>query len=473
MRFDADFTMTINGEGVSAEAELDVLNPATRKPVAHAPRASLKDLDKAVAAARAAFPAWRATPLAERQALVCKLAERLVANVDELKRLLTSEQGKPHRFAENEVLGAARHAQMTAALDIPESINEDSEVRLSRTRHVPLGVVAAISTWNFPLSLSMWKVSAALCAGNTLVLKPSPFTPLTVLKMGELGREVFPPGVLNVISGGDELGPWLTAHPGVDKISFTGSTATGKKVMETASKDLKRITLELGGNDASIVLADVDAKALAPRLFWSAFGNSGQICIAAKRMYVQAEVYDAVRDAIVDYARTVKVGDGSEQGSDLGPVQNKTQYDRVVGLIEDAKSNGLKFALGGDVDRDAPGYFVPVTILDNPPEDSRVVTEEAFGPVLPLIKFDDVDDVVRRANDTVYGLAGAVWSRDTQAAERIAERLETGTVWINECLALSPNAVFAGHKQSGFGVENGLEGLLEYTVPQTITIARK
>ena len=472
MRFDADFTMTIAGEGVFSECDLEILNPATRKPVGRAPRATREQLDRAVAAARAALPGWRARALSERQGLVTQLAQRLIENVDGLKRLLTAEQGKPHHEAEGEVKGSARWCQMIAAQQIPETVNENSDVRLSRTRHVPLGVVAAISPWNYPLLLSMWKVSAALCTGNTVVLKPSPFTPLTCLKMGELARDLLPAGVLNVVSGGDELGPWLTSHPGVNKISFTGSTATGRRVMEAAAKDLKRITLELGGNDASIVLADVDAKAIASDLFWSAFGNNGQLCVAAKRMYIHADAYDAVREALVEYARTVKVGDGAEQGTQVGPIQNAPQYERVVNLIEDAKANGLKFLIGGHVDRNAAGYFVPVTIIDNPPDDSRVVTEEAFGPVLPLLKFKDEDEVVRRANDTVYGLAGAVWSRDIAAAERIAERLETGTVWINEARSLSPRAAFAGHKQSGFGVENGLQGLLEYTVPQTITIAR-
>jgi aldehyde dehydrogenase (NAD+) len=472
MVFDTDFTMTIAGEGVRSESDCEILNPATEKPVGRAPRASRQQMDQAVAAARAAFPAWRDRPLSERQALVVQLAQRLIENVDGLKRLLTAEQGKPHQDAEMEVRGAGLWSQATAAQQIPETVNEDSKVRLSRTRHVPLGVVAAISPWNYPLLLSMWKVSAALCAGNTVVLKPSPFTPLTCLKMGELSRDLLPPGVLNVISGGDELGPWLTSHPDVNKISFTGSTATGRKVMETAAKDLKRITMELGGNDACIVLPDVDPKAIAPQLFWAAFTNNAQLCVGAKRMYVHADIYDEVKTALVDFARTVKVGDGAEQGTQLGPIQNAAQYERVVGLIEDAKANGLKFLLGGDVDRDAPGYFVPVTIIDNPPDDSRVVAEEAFGPLLPLLKFNDVDEVVRRANATIYGLAGAVWSRDIAAAQHIAERLETGTVWINEGRNLSPRAAFAGHKQSGFGVENGIEGLLEYTVPQTISISR-
>jgi len=472
MRFDADFTMTIGGAGVEGADQLDVLNPATEQVVARAPRASAEQLDQAVAAARAAAPAWRDTPLAQRQERVTALGAALIANVDGLKRLLTAEQGKPHADAEREVRGAAFWCQEVAKLDIPVLVNEDSDQRVSRTRYVPLGVVAAISPWNFPLMLSMWKVAAALCTGNTVVLKPSPFTPLAVLKMGEIARQILPPGALNVVSGGDELGPWLTAHPGVDKVSFTGSTATGKKVMETASKDLKRVTLELGGNDAAIVLPDVDIPSVVEQLFWSAFQNNAQVCVATKRMYVHADIYASFRDALVQYAKSVTVGDGASQGTQIGPIQNKLQYERVVELIRDAKEEGLSFLTGGEVDVSAPGYFVPVTIIDNPPDDSRVVKEEAFGPVLPLLKFQDVDEVIERANASEYGLGGAVWSGDVDAAEQIAMRMETGTVWINQPRSLSPHAPFAGHKQSGLGSENGLEGLLEYTAPQTIAIGR-
>ncbi len=466
------FAMTIDGREVFSDTTISVINPATGNAIADAPRASRAQLDEAVAAARRAFPAWRDRPLAERQAHVMKLGQALTENLETLKRLLTAEQGKPHGDAQMEIMGSALWCQGYASLPIKPVVNEDSDARLSTTRHVPLGVVAAISPWNYPLNLSIWKVAAALCAGNTVVLKPSPFTPLTCLKMGQLAAAILPPGVLNVICGGDELGPWLTAHPGVNKISFTGSTATGKKVLEAAARDLKRVTLELGGNDAAIVLPDVDVADVAPKLFWSAFRNTGQLCVATKRLYVHAAVYDSFKAALVDYARTVKVGDGAEQGSQLGPIQNKPQYERVVSLIEDCKAQGMTFLLGGEVDRSQPGFFVPVTILDNPPEHSRVVAEEAFGPVLPLLKFDDTDEVIARANDTVYGLAGSVWSKDVETAERIAQRLETGTVWINESHHLWFDVPFAGHKQSGFGVENGVEGLLEFTVPQTITVRR-
>jgi len=318
----------------------------------------------------------------------------------------------------------------------------------------------------------MFKLAPALLAGNTVVLKPSPFTPLTTLKIGEILRDVLPPGVLNIVTGGDALGPWMTSHPGIDKVSFTGSTQTGRKVMESAASTLKRVTLELGGNDAAIVMPDVDVAAVAEQLFWAAFRNTGQICIATKRMYVHKDIYEPLKEALVAYAVTVKMGDGAEQGTQMGPIQNKLQYARVLDLIADAKAKGYKFLIGGETST-APGYFVPVTIIDNPPEDSRIVQEEQFGPVLPLLKFDDLDEVIGRANASDYGLGGSVWSADEDKALEIASRLATGTVWINESQHLSPLAAFGGHKQSGVGVEGALEGLLEYTNTQTVFVKKK
>ncbi|MEL0250886.1 MAG: aldehyde dehydrogenase family protein, partial [Novosphingobium sp.] len=250
------------------------------------------------------------------------------------------------------------------------------------------------------------------------------------------------------------------------------STATGKRIMEGASKDLKRITLELGGNDASIVLPDADVEKVAEQLFWSSFTNAGQICVAAKRVYIHEDIYDDLSKAIAEYAKTVKVGDGSEQGTGVGPIQNKKQFERVCELIQDAKDNGYKFLVGGDVDPSGSGYYVPITILDNPPEDARIVAEEQFGPVMPLMKFSSDDEVIARANNSDYGLAGAVWTKDTERGVKIAEQLETGTVWINEFLHLSPFAPFGGHKQSGFGAEYGIEGLKEFTYSQVITVKK-
>lgn len=471
MSFFDSFTMTIGGKAVSSSETIDVINPATEEIVAKAPDCSEKQLDDAVAAARAAFPGWRATPIEERRRAVARIGEVLTEHQADFARLFTLEQGRPLDGAAQEIAFAAYWANEVSKQDIPVTVTEDSASKRSETRHVPLGVVAGIVPWNFPVNLAVWKIAPALLTGNTLVLKPSPFTPLTMLKLAELLREHLPPGVFNVISGGDRLGPWLTAHEGIDKISFTGSTATGKRVMETASKGLKRVTLELGGNDAAIVMPDVALDEVADKLFFSAFANSGQICIATKRMYVHDDVYDKVADALVARARAAKVGDGLDQGSNFGPIQNRPQFERVKNLIEDAKQQGLRFLAGGDVP-EGTGFFVPLAIVDNPPEDSRVVQEEAFGPVLPLLKFRDIDEVVARANACEYGLGGSIWSADTEAAADIASRLETGTVWINDTLYIMPWTPFAGHKQSGIGVENGKEGLLEFTVPQTITIAK-
>ncbi len=472
MEFNDTYNMLIGGKLVAGSAKLDVLNPATEEVIASVPDATQADLDAAVAAARKAFPGWAATPIAERKVKLNALGDAIFANLDDFARLLTKEQGKPVAEAQAECMGAGFWLKAFTELDLPETVNEDSDERISITRHLPLGVVGAIAPWNFPMILAMFKVAPALLAGNTMVLKPSPFTPLSTLKFAELANEILPAGVLNVVTGGDNLGPWMTGHAGFDKISFTGSTATGRRVMASAAPTLKRVTLELGGNDPAIVMPDVDVEKIAEQLFWAAFSNNGQICIATKRMYIHKDVYEPLRDAIVAYAKTVKVGDGSEQGTQIGPINNKPQYERVLDLIQDAKDKGYKFLMGGEK-ADVPGYFIPITILDNPPEDARIVQEEQFGPVLPLIRFDDYDDVIARANATEYGLGGSVWSKDEEKAYELAQRIQSGTVWVNETQHLSPLAAFGGMKQSGVGVEGGLEGLLEYTNAQTLVRRKK
>lgn len=469
--FFSAYAMTIGGKLCDADNSFEAINPATEEVIAKVPDASRDQVDAAVAAAKAAYPYWMARPIGERQEAVARMAEALHRHADDLKRLLTLEQGKAAAGADWEIGGSAIWCDEIAKQSLPVEIVEDSDARTVEMRRVPLGVVAAITPWNFPVLLAVWKIAPAIMAGNTVVLKPSPYTPLCSLKIGELLADILPPGVLNVVSGGNDVGRWLTEHPDVRKVSFTGSTDTGRKIMASAAGSVKRVTLELGGNDAAIVLPDVDIEETAEALFWAAFQNSSQFCVAAKRLYIHADIYDDLSQALVAFAKTVKVGDGAQQGTDLGPVQNRMQFEKLRDLLEHTRDTGGSFLLGGEITA-KKGYFVPVTIVDNPPDDSRVVVEEAFGPVLPLLKFDDVEDVIRRANDSEFGLGASVWSKDVVAARRIAERLEAGTVWVNEIHSFSPHVAFGGHKQSGIGVENSVKGLAEYTNSQTIAVAK-
>ena len=471
MDLDSDFTLTIGGRAANTATSIDVVNPATGLAFASAPNGGAAELDAAVAAAAAAFPAWKGLGIEQRREKLYALADAIEAHASGFGALFLREQGRPAALSEREIHAGVAWLRAVAGQDVPVEIAEDNDARRVEVHREPLGVVCGIVPWNFPFLLAIWKIAPALLTGNTMVIKPSPFTPLCLLKLGELSRDILPPGVLNVICGDDVLGPLMTAHPGFAKISFTGSTATGKRVMETASKDLKRVTLELGGNDAAIIMPDVDVEKVAQQLFFGAFFNSAQICIATKRMYIHADIYDALRDKLHQLAKEASVGDGSEQGIMFGPVQNAPQYRRVMALIDEARAEGLTLLEGADVPGGG-GFFIPITLVDNPPEDSRVVTEEAFGPVLPLLKFDDLDDVIARANDSEYGLAGAVWSDDIDQAVKFAHRLETGTVWINQNLAHAPHIPFAGAKQSGMGMENGLEGLLEYTQAKSIFIPK-
>ena len=335
----------------------------------------------------------------------------------------------------------------------------------------PVGTVAAITPWNFPLVLASWKIAPAQLAGNTMVLKPSPYTPLSTLKLGELLRDILPPGVLNIVSGGDELGKWMTSHPVPRKISFTGSVATGKHVAASAAPDLKRVTLELGGNDPAIILDDVDPGAIADKLFWGAFQNNGQVCSAIKRVYVPESLYDDVVEALAERARTVKVGDGTAEGTQLGPINNKPQFERVKELVADAVTGGARAVTGGKP-MEGSGYFFEPTILADLSDGTRIVDEEQFGPALPVVAYRDLDDAVERANATHFGLSGSVWSADPERGAEVAARLECGTAWVNSHLALAPHQPFGGAKWSGIGVENGPWGYYGFTELQVIYRAK-
>lgn len=461
------YALTINGQRVFAAETAQAINPATEQPICEFPLASREQLEQAVSAAQKAFSAWSVTPIGERQVMVAKLADLVEQRYEDFIKLLITEQGKGRAGAEWEIGGSIYWLREIAKQSLEEEVVKREGDEEIVTRYTPIGVIGGITPWNFPLLLAVWKIAPALVAGNTMVLKPSPYTPLCTLWFGELAQQVLPAGVLNILSGGNELGQWITEHPGIGKIAFTGSTATGRKVMQSAATNLKRLTLELGGNDPAIVLPDVDAKAIAKDLFWASFSNSAQFCVACKRLYVHEDVYDDVARELTEYAKTVKVGNGMESDTQLGPIQNKMQFDKVSNLLEASRNAGLNFLLGGTPEQ-KPGYFIPVTLVDNPPEDARVVVEEAFGPVLPLLKYKDIEDVIARANNTEYGLAASVWGKDVAQAERIAHRIQAGTVWINQVHVFAPNIAFGGHKQSGVGIENSLHGLAEYTNMQTV-----
>ncbi len=460
------FHLLINGRLVQGDSQMPVLNPANEEVFADCPRASLRQLNEAVAAAKAGFPAWAARPIAERRAAVIKMAEVIEANAEELSRLLTSEQGKPLAEATWEVMGAAGFFRYLGSLDLSMRVIEDSETRKVEAHRRPLGVIGAIIPWNFPLLIAAFKLPPALIAGNTIVLKPSPTTPLTTLRFAELVADILPPGVLNVITDANDLGEALTLHPDIRKITFTGSTATGRKVMAGAAETLKRLTLELGGNDAGIVLDDADPKKIAQAIFDGAFMNNGQVCLALKRLYVHESIYDEMCEELAVLARNAVVDDGMKQGARLGPLQNKMQFEKVKEFLDDAHKHGTVIAGGQPIDR--PGYFIQPTIVRDIAEGSRLVDEEQFGPVLPVIKYSDMDDVIRQANGTDYGLGASVWSSDRDRAHAIARRIEAGTVWINKHLDLAPNVPFGGAKQSGIGVEFAEEGLVEFTQLQII-----
>src|SRR6185436_19456068 len=444
-----DFSLLIGGELVQSAQHLDVINPALGTVFARCPAARAPELDRAVDAARRAFPAWRARSFADRAALVRRLSQKLRERQNELAELLTREQGKPLAQSVAEIDRGAAQSDGMVGIEISAEVIADDNDKHIELRYRPLGVVGIITPWNAPVNLALGPMVSALYTGNTVVLKPSPYTPLATLKMGELLRAVFPPGVVNILAGGDALGQWMTEHPGIDKISFTGSVATGKKVMASAAGTLKRVTLELGGNDAAIVLDDVDPKAVAPKLFFAGFVNSGQVCMAVKRIYAHESIYEPLCEALAAEAHKWKVGDGLDPATQLGPIQNRMQYDKVVSILDDTKKAGARVLAGGDVPK-TPGYFVNPTLVTDVEETSRIVREEQFGPIVPVLKFKDVEEVLKRANDTRYGLSGSVWSRDPERAAAIASRLEVGTAWVNQHRATAANVPFGGAKESGY-----------------------
>ena len=464
------FTHTIDGVAETSDKTFDVINPATAAPFAQCPDASREQLDRAVAAARAAFPAWSKLSPAARREHIAAFAHALATKIEDIDPVLTREQGKPVGQAKWEIGGAVHELEEMCKMDLPyQLIRDDGKHRVELIFH-PIGVVGAITPWNFPIILAAHKIAHGLYAGNTMVLKPSPYTPLATLLMGEVARTTLPRGVLNVVAGGNEVGQWMTEHEGIDRISFTGSVPTGKKVLASASGTLKRVTLELGGNDPAIVLDDADLAAITPNLFRGAFLNAGQICMAVKRIYAPEKLYQPLVDGLAKLAQSHRVGDGFEDGVEMGPLQNKMQFDKVNAILEDTKKHkGVEIAAGGHT-LNRPGYFIAPTVVAAPDDDMRLVREEQFGPVVPVMKYKDLDEAVHRANDTRFGLCASVWTQDMAKGAAVAKRIEAGTVWVNHHVGSEADMPFGGFKESGVGRELGAMGLASYMEPQVIKV---
>ncbi|MFJ1578795.1 MULTISPECIES: aldehyde dehydrogenase family protein [unclassified Streptomyces] len=434
-----------------------VLDPATGEAFDDAPDQRPDELDAVVDRAHEAWRGWRADRAARATALLAA-ADAVEAAGAELAPLLTREQGKPLAESYAEIARTAARLRYFAEL-APESrpITDGRPVR-SEIRWRSLGPVAAIVPWNFPLQLASAKFAPALAAGNTVVLKPSPFTPLATRLLGSVLSTALPEGVLTIVTGREPLGARLASHPGIRHVTFTGSIPTGRAVAEGAAASLSRVTLELGGNDAAVLLEDVEVERIADRLFWAAFRNCGQVCMAVKRVYAPVRLYSQVVEALAQRAKSTVVGAGLDPDSRLGPVNNAPQLARVERYTAQALADGARAVTGGHR-LDRPGYFFAPTILADVPPDSPVVTDEQFGPVLPVLPYGSLDEAIEAANGTGFGLGGSVWGTDLDRAEAVADRLECGTAWINHHAELSLAQPFAGIKESGVGVAGGPWGL--------------
>lgn len=460
---------TIAGQPLRSAASFAVFNPATGAEAGRAPQLGVAELDAAVEAGKRAFSTWSSRSDESLRDACAAVAAKIEENAEQLARIVTLEQGKPLNGLGSrwEIGGAIAWAKYTASLSLPPKVLQDTAAGKVVLQRKPLGVVGSITPWNFPVMIAVWHILPALRTGNTVVIKPSPYTPLSTLRLVEIMNEVLPPGVVSVVTGDDRacnLGAAMAAHEGIRKIVFTGSCATGQKAMQASAATMKRLTLEMGGNDAGIVLPDADARKIAEGLFWGAFINNGQTCAALKRLYVHDSIHDEVCESLVDYARNVRVGNGLEETSVLGPVQNKMQFDKVARLVAEAKQRG-RVLMGGEP---GEGLFFPPTIIAGLNNGDTLVDEEQFGPALPVIRYSDVEQAVAMANDSPNGLGGSVWSSDVAAAGKVASRLACGSVWINKHGAIQPNVPFGGVKSSGIGVEFAEEGLQEYTDIQVI-----
>jgi acyl-CoA reductase-like NAD-dependent aldehyde dehydrogenase len=462
----SDFRLLIDGKLVAGARASDVIDPATEQVFAQAPRASAEQLYAAVAAAQRAFPTWSTTPTAERRSILIRIADAVQAKAAELAPILVREHGMPMRNAMIELMVFAMKLRGAASQPIPEKIIDVGPGRQVRQHYRPLGVVAAIVPWNVPLILLAAKLGPALLLGNTVVVKPAPTSPLTTLLIGEIIANIVPAGVVNIVADDNDLGAMLTSHADVRMVAFTGSTATGKKVMQAAANSLKRFTLELGGNDPAIVFDDADPAVAAAKIFPQAFLVSGQACVAIKRVYAQTGIYERLCEELGKLVRSAKVGNGFAEGVQFGPLQNKAQFDRVQAHLREIQAHG-RIVAQATVPA-GPGYFVPPTIVADVSDGDRIVDEEQFGPILPIVRFQNVEDVLATLNAGSFGLAASIFTANVEMGRAVASRIEAGTVTLNKVLEMHPLVPFGGAKCSGIGVENSEEGLAVYAQLQIL-----
>ncbi len=463
-----NFRMSIDGKPTDGSDQFDVINPASEAVFDRAPQCSHEQLDAAMNAAQRAFGGWHRDETKRRQAIV-KGAEILAAHGEQLARTLTQEQGKPLVQAQREISLASFRLKDIAERPLPHEVALDEPANRIDICYRPYGVVAGITPWNFPLQIAISKLAPALLAGNTMVLKPSPYTPLSTLLLGELLNRALPPGVLNVVSGGDSIGEQVTTHPLVRMISFTGSVATGKLIARAAASDLKRINLELGGNDPAIVLDDVDPVETGTKLFWAAFANCGQVCLAVKRVYVPEALFEPLVATVARLANAARVGDGMDPETQIGPLNNAMQLEKVTAMVQEARDQGAIIRTGGERLK-RKGYFFAPTVLTEVDDKMTIVAEEQFGPALPILPYRDSDDVITRANATPYGLGASVWSSNMERAREMADQIEAGTVWINQHMVLTPHAPFSGAKWSGIGESMGRWGIEAFLQKRVINM---
>lgn len=463
----------VNGHPVPVSKSFEVFNPATGELLGHAPISTLDDVHKAVAAAREAQPAWARMAEQKRKDILLKVAGVLEQHAEYLAAWVTKEQGKPLAGPGSmfEMQACAAWTRVTASLDLPVEVVFEDETRRDELHRKPIGVVGAIVPWNWPLMIAIWQIIPALRAGNTVVVKPSEYTTLGSLEMIKLMNTVLPPGVLNTVSGDGLIGASLVAHNGIDKVVFTGSTETAKKIIAASEGNMARLTLECGGNDPAIILPGTEVESKVQDLFWGAFINMGQTCACAKRLYVHEGDYDRVVSLLQATVPQFAMGDGMEEGVLLGPIQNEIQFGKVQHLVEDARAKGATVLTGG-APLDRKGFFYPITLVGDIDNGIPLVDEEQFGPVLPIIKYKTVEEAIEKANDNPNGLGGSVWGDDLEECAKVATRVESGTVWINQHGAIHPMVPFGGIKESGYGLEFGVEGLKALTLPQVISFKK-